>query len=219
MSSGTDLQAEAQDFAGRLNDLLRRTVDPDALLAVRVDRPARALVGFGSALKPSTIPVPVGDGAQAHLLVWFDVTRDPSGSYLMVRKSTVGLYLLENTREPLFRYEFERDKTRYTPAHLHVHGQSSALGRLYALAGKTEAAELHELHLPVGGKRFRPSLEDVLECLFHEGLLRPVTGWQAAVDEHRAEFHERQLRAAIRSQPDIAVSKLREMGYDVGEPK
>lgn len=133
MSSGTDLQAEAQDFAGRLNDLLRRTVDPDALLAVRVDRPARALVGFGSALKPSTIPVPVGDGAQAHLLVWFDVTRDPSGSYLMVRKSTVGLYLLENTREPLFRYEFERDKTRYTPAHLHVHGQSSALGRLYAL--------------------------------------------------------------------------------------
>lgn len=59
----------------------------------------------------------------------------------------------------------------------------------------------------------------MLECLFHEGLLRPVTGWQAAVDEHRAEFHERQLRAAIRSQPDIAVSKLREMGYDVGEPK
>lgn len=51
MSSTTDrLQAEASDFAARLTDLLQRTVDPGALVRVRIDQtgryPERALVGF-----------------------------------------------------------------------------------------------------------------------------------------------------------------------------
>jgi hypothetical protein len=115
-------------------------------------------------------------------------------------------------REPLFRYEFDRDKSRFTEAHLHVHGQSHALGRLYALAGKGDTAELHRLHLPVGGKRFRPSLEDVLECLFIEGLLLPFPSWREAINEHRDRYHRIQLKAAIRREPDIAFEALRELG-------
>lgn len=216
--SRDELGTQADEFADRLNDLLRRTARTDAGVTVRIDRDGRALVGFGTKLRAETIPVPIsGGGGDAHLLVWFDLTLDPSNTWLMVRKSTFGLYMLTGTREPVFRYEFVRDD-RYIPAHLHVHGQSSALGRLYALAGKDVSADLSRLHLPVGGKRFRPSLEDVLESLFQEQLLQPLDGWRDAVEQHRNDFHERQLRAAIRAQPEIAASKLEDMGYTVTPP-
>lgn len=158
------------------------------------------------------MPVRVSDHGDAYLLVSFDLTLDDERRYLTVRKSTLGLYLLTDRREPLFRYEFDRDKSQVTQAHLHVHGQSHALGRLYGLAGKGATAELHRLHLPVGGKRFRPSLEDVLECLFVERLLQPLSGWREAVDEHRARYHRIQLRAAIRRHPEIAFEALRDFG-------
>lgn len=177
MSTSDLLASEAQRFAGGLNDLLRRTIRADAELEVRLDRDAlQALIGFGvsEGLKLGTVPVRISDHGDAHLLISFDLTFDDERRYLAVRKSTVGLYLLTEKREPLFRYEFDRDKNRFAQAHLHVSGQSHALGRLYALAGKSSTAELHRLHLPVGGKRFRPSLEDVLECLFNEQLLQPL---------------------------------------------
>ena len=37
-----------------------------------------------------------------------------------------------------------------------------------------------------GGKRFRPSLEEIVEFLVVEGLTGGRPGWDAAVEEHRA---------------------------------
>lgn len=159
----------------------------------------------------------VGAG-HAHLLVSYICTLDREGEHLTVWASTVGLYLLPDRREPLFRYEFDRSNTHMPQAHLHVHGQSSALGRLYALAGKETAATLERLHLPVGGNRFRPSLEDVLECLFAEGLLQPLKGWEDAVARHRRGYYVQQLNAAIRRDPEVAVEQLRLLGYRIEEP-
>ncbi len=212
----TRLTAEAEGFAARLTDLLRRTVNDRAGVQARVEEGrARALVGVGvrDGVKLGTVPVPVGEAGQARLLVSFICTLDVEGEHLTVQASTVGLYLLPDRREPLFRYEFDRSNTRMPQAHLHVNGQSHALGRLYALAGKDEAADLHRLHLPVGGKRFRPSVEDVLECLFQEKLLRPLPGWQDAVEAHRDVYMRRQLKAAVRADPEPAVEELRRLGY------
>jgi hypothetical protein len=71
---------------------------------------------------------------------------------------------------------------------------------------------LKDFHFPVGGRRFRPSLEDVIEFLVAERLASPRTGWESAVEEHRAKWEDRQLRAAVCRNPDVAIAQLREQG-------
>ena len=47
-------------------------------------------------------------------------------------------------------------------------------------------------------------MEDVIEFLVGERLVSPHDGWDSAVRTSRADFDERQLRAAVRRLPDIA---------------
>lgn len=124
----------------------------------------------------------------------------------------MGLYLLEDRREPLFRYEYERQKGRYAPAHLHVHGQSHALGRLYGLAGRQNTADLHDVRFPVGGRRYRPSVEDVIELLLDYNLVDAKPGARERLDAERRRFHRIQLKAAGRPDPEAALEALRESG-------
>jgi hypothetical protein len=62
------------------------------------------------------------------------------------------------------------------------------------------------------GRRFRPILEDVIEFLVSEGLVDPRPGWLDAVEDGRRAFLRKQLRAAIRREPDIALEALKEFG-------
>jgi hypothetical protein len=75
-----------------------------------------------------------------------------------------------------------------------------------------------KLHLPVGGRRFRPTIEDFIELLVDEKLARPKNGWRQVIAEGRKDFEERQLRAAVRRNPAPAVDQLLAMGYRVDEP-
>ncbi len=59
-----------------------------------------------------------------------------------------------------------------------------------------------------GGRRFRPALEDVIEFLVDEQLVRPREGWLGALDRSRREFREIQLRAAVRRDPEVARQAL-----------
>jgi hypothetical protein len=74
---------------------------------------------------------------------------------------------------------------------------------------------LHKLHLPVGGRRFRPALEDVLEFLVNEGIVVASTGWKGVLDKSRNEFRERQLRASIARNHEIAADELKACGYRI----
>ena len=51
-----------------------------------------------------------------------------------------------------------------------------------------------------------------------EGIIVPHPGWKRILDADRDEFRRRQLRAAIRNDPDTAVAALRKLKYDVREP-
>ena len=75
-----------------------------------------------------------------------------------------------------------------------------------------------DLHLPVGGRRFRPSLEDIIEFLIVEKIAAGRAGWEQRVNATRDSFQERQLRAAIRRNPDVAANQLAKMDYDVKPP-
>src|SRR5665811_2281160 len=70
---------------------------------------------------------------------------------------------------------------------------------------------LAKLHLPVGGRRFRPTMEDIIEFVVSERLVVPRPGWEAAVHESRANFQEKQLRAAIRRNPDTAKQAMQDL--------
>jgi hypothetical protein len=70
--------------------------------------------------------------------------------------------------------------------------------------------ELSRLHLPVGGRRYRPTLEDVIEFLVTEKLAEPRDGWRAVVDAQRCHWETIQLKAAVRRNPQAAAEVLRE---------
>lgn len=92
------------------------------------------------------------------------------------------------------------------------------LGYAFAAAG-VRPKPLEAVHFPNGGKRFRPSVEDFIEFLAQEGLVRDLhDGWKDVLDASRGEWMHRQTRAATRRHPEAAVEQLRDMGYFVQQP-
>ncbi|MGL5829053.1 MAG: hypothetical protein ACRC0L_05725, partial [Angustibacter sp.] len=95
----------------------------------------------------------------------------------------------------MFRYEFVRDlKGELPSAHLQIHAHRSQVGFAMGMAaqrraarrgstgrGMTEEAELKRIHFPLGGSRFRPCLEDVLEMLVTEFDIDRTDAWEEAL--------------------------------------
>lgn len=131
----------------------------------------------------------------------------------MVRSSVMYLSPDQDGARTLLHYDYERDKADdYPEAHLQVCATSvewEDAMRSYGPRGRP----LKKLHLPVGGRRFRPSVEDLIEFLVTEQLASGRPGWKRHVDQGRRRFEERQLKAAVRRNPEIALAILREEGH------
>ncbi|MEH1129590.1 hypothetical protein [Micromonospora sp. CPCC 206061] len=197
--------------------LLNKTVCDDAYVGV-VERPD-ATVAFGTGMWPGKPAQDVRMRTVGTCPCWLRIAGHlflDSDAYLTVAKSA---YVVSagNPATELFHYDYERDKADYPDAHMQVLAGSAAWDELLIASGKKEGS-LSKLHLPVGGKRYRPALEDILESLIAEEILDPKPGWERILEETRAEFRRRQLRAAIRRDPDTAVAALRNRGYTVIEP-
>jgi hypothetical protein len=105
---------------------------------------------------------------------------------------------------------------------LEAHLQICASSEAWRKAGKRlDGRErlLERLHLPVGGRRFRPTLEDLIEFLIVEKLAEPQDDWESAIEASRSRFREKQLKAAIRQQPEIAIAELERLGHKVKRAK
>jgi hypothetical protein len=107
--------------------------------------------------------------------------------FLTVRSSVCAL-LVGQPAELVLHYDFQRDKTQYTEAHLQVYGRHQTLEQLLGELGRKEVDALAKIHFPVGGRRFRPSLEDLLECLVDEGLAEPKSGWRDVLNSSRRDY-------------------------------
>lgn len=216
------LEDQAEDFAARLTRLVNVTVTAGcAFHATLVDgvafiRPPGKVLQTNPLLPLSTADDPtVRDAAALWLRVRFTATLDDEGEHLAVQTSVMGLCIDRDTMQGPLRIEYDRDKVGKQAAHLQLEGESSALGYAYAKAGQRNRS-LRKLHIPLGDRRFRPSLEDFIEFLQQEDLITDLhPGWQAAITESRQEWVERQTRAAVRRNPRAAVDQLRKMGYDV----
>ncbi|MFJ4447710.1 hypothetical protein [[Kitasatospora] papulosa] len=129
--------------------------------------------------------------------------------------------------DPLLRYEYVRNSKEPPGAHLQVHAHRDEMAYLLRLADRGRPKQglrrdklprLAEMHLPVGGHRMRPALEDVLLFLQREFAIDTIPGWRAVLDEHLRNWRLMQLKTAVRDAPDAAAQVLRSLGYSVVEP-
>ncbi|MFC0247381.1 hypothetical protein ACFFIO_02585 [Citricoccus parietis] len=74
---------------------------------------------------------------------------------------------------------------------------------------------MQELHFPMGGHRFRPALEDVLEMLIDEFGIDNDQNAREALKRGRLVWRQTQTKSAVRDDPESAVEVLRGLGYDV----
>jgi hypothetical protein len=203
-----ELGTLARAFRDDLVSLLNRTVTDGLTLSVVIAPPESMVLGFGVS-KHSFVPEEAfplrkaRNGQQFHLGVFFKLALDDDGQYLMVMSSSFGVYESREMSEgSMFRYEYERNKMDgYPEAHLHVRGD-------WSIGGNTSS----KLHLPLGDRRFRPCLEDLVEFLIVEGATQPRTDdWKTELRASRERFFDNQLRAAIRQRPATARSYLDEL--------
>lgn len=217
MTPRPSLTKLAQRFAGDLKDLLNATVCDGAYVGL-LERPDGDVV-LGTDLRKIGRAQPIRLRGRGDVPLWLTVhmrmSLDPA-DYLVTQQST---YTLSKgfDRVELLHYDYERDKAGYPDAHVQVIAASDDWDDVLVSAGRGRGG-LGKLHLTVGGRRYRPSIEDLIDMLIMERLLAPKPHAQERLDAGREEFQRRQLRAAIRRDPDAAVLELRDAGYEVIEP-
>ncbi|WP_231858948.1 hypothetical protein [Mycobacterium canetti] len=168
------------------------------------------------------IPVTTG-GRDARFYLGLSIRLEPDRQqdHLMVTSSVMILATAADVADEsniLLHYDYERGKEGYPEAHLQICASSDAwraAGR--RLDGKERLLE--RLHLPVGDRRFRPTLEDLIEFLIRERLAEPHDGWETAIAVSRSGFQRRQLKAAVRRDPETAIDELKQLGYRVKPPR
>ena len=228
----------SEDFAANLTALVQSTVSRSGSFIVTPfaggDQPAAWIFPVGSVpTKTRPIPLDLAAGDDEPCPLWlramFQVDLNDSQQYLRVQTSVFGLCINPETNRCAIRIEYDRDKGsepdgvpgdhRRAAAHVQIHGVSSEVAWAYGRLGKPPRP-LEKLHIPVGGRRFRPSLEDFIEFLNGEELLPGIhPDWRDAVARHRGGWLEIQLRAAIANDPATAVDALKALGYQVARPR
>jgi hypothetical protein len=77
---------------------------------------------------------------------------------------------------------------------------------------------MSSLHIPVGGSRFRPCLEDFIQFLICECKFDARPGWREQVETGRERWRRRQAATVVRDMPEEAARVLRDLGYIVEAP-
>lgn len=171
---------------------------------------------------PDPIPIaPSGGKALVFLYLIHSYELDPEGVYLAMSTSTMSLYTSPEMEDDhlIVGIDYVRSPGNEFPgSHLHVAGHRDDLDALY-LGDERKTRKLRDLHLPVGGKRFRPALEDLIEFMVTEEMVVPRPQWKRILDEHRDRWTRIQVKAATRRYQDDAAEALREAGWKLTPPQ
>lgn len=211
-----------------MSRLLNRTVTNGIQLKTVV-RPERNEVILGYELStdketPNLTgrPIPVtisGKRPTVHLTIIQTYVLD-NDEYLTAKSSTLGVYTSEEARDGdlVLSVDYVREPdNEYPGSHLHVAGQRDDLDQIY-LGDDRKKRLLRDLHLPVGGKRFRPALEDVIEFMILEQMCEPRENWKTHIDSSRDNWFRMQAKATARAFPNEAAESLKELGWDIKAP-
>jgi hypothetical protein len=219
-----DLHERAAAFAQEVQDTLSGVL-PGNFQVVSISHGGRYVVRpAGDEPSKQHIPLFVGGQRLATLGVQIYLGLDSSGTFLKAWRSKIAVHSTLD-RTPLVRQEFDAEISDSAPlAHWHVHADrgslSHLLGRAHAIRSDVvkKPHELSSLHFPVGGERFRPCLEDVLEFLVREFGIDSQPGWSAAIRAGRANWRRMQFRSTVRDLQAEAAEVLRRHGWTVEPP-
>lgn len=218
-----DLEAQARAFAAQTSELLNGTV-ADGIRISSITAPSGATVMGRGVTRATPDPQPIPLGMSGKKCVWLYLQHsfgwDPEQVYLTMTQSTLSLYSSEGMDDEhlVLGMDYIREPTnRYPGSHLHVHGDRDDLERIY-LGDDRDSRKLRDLHLPVGGKRFRPTLEDMIEFVITEEMAVPRLGWDAVLADHRQRWFTIQLKAAVRREQNLAADALKEAGWSLTPP-
>ena len=222
----TSLQDQARLFAQDLSDLLNGTVTDGISISATTfpNAPREVLLGCGvgrNKLTPQPIPLSRNrNKANVYLTYMHRCGLDDDDTHLATLISTMNLYTSEeiSNESLLLGIDYTRDpKNDFPRAHLHVAGERNDLDAIY-LGSARKHRTLRQLHLPVGGSRYRPTLEDLLEFVILEEMATPRQEWKQAIAKHRGRWQSLQLRAAVRNNPEEAAEELKAAGWKVTAP-
>lgn len=227
-----DLADEVRRFVRHLTEVVHGALPglEDKAFVTRVDSGERHITI--RQLPPEGFPVtverrPLLDLKVSHRCVW-----NAARTFLSIDECDYRV-LPTGVSEPLFRYHYVRDQDGGLPsAHLHVHAhRDEIMGMLLGGADQGRVRErlrrvdqgrfprLASVHFPLGGPRFRPSLEDVIQMLVVELQIDAQPGWRHALETGRATYRQKQLMAAVADDPRSAAVELAERhGYVVTPP-
>ncbi|WP_314453229.1 hypothetical protein [uncultured Microbacterium sp.] len=218
------LRLKAADFAQQMQDTIAGVLPGDFQMVSIAHGERFVIRADGESALEQRIPLMVDGDPLASLSVQVHLGLDSSKSYL---KAWLVKLAVNSTldRTPLVRYEFDAKVSVSAPlAHWHVHADRGALSHLLgrAHAVRPEAVrkphELSSLHFPVGGERFRPCVEDVLEFLVREFGVDHKDGWSDAIRMGREQWRRMQFRSTVRDLQSEAAQVLRDHGWTVEAP-
>jgi hypothetical protein len=209
--SRSRLEVQAREFAADLTRALQSSL-PEAP-SVDVEYVEDRLV-----FHPPPVPLFVKTKRLATLAITYRCQLDSRGFWLAISESTLAL-IADLDKIPVLRFDYRRDAQARPSAHVNVHAHRGALSHLLSQADHPRAHDMSALHIPVGGARSRPCLEDVVQFLIDECRFDSLTGWRSAVEEGRERWRRSQIRATVRDMPEDAAEVLEDIGYTVTRPE
>lgn len=217
-----DLWTAAHTLAAEMSRVVNGSIGHGTPISALTGTRDQVLIGFDITHSDAvvTTAAPVGKRKRLYLGLSYGLRLNAHG-FLMVETSFVGLFLDGQMHEELLHFDYERDKADgYPEAHVQVIADSDHWRTLLAACPDANRP-LGKLHLPVGGRRFRPALEHVVEFLIMEHLVEPTCdNWVQTLERSRREFELNQLRAAIWRNPDVAQQALNDYhASQVSQPK
>lgn len=206
----TRVQAFAEEVSTRVLTCLEGVPRPDVLPVEASPDGQRFTFSYRQ-----TLHAPSDDGRVVGMLqLDYALGTDRSDQHLAVHSST---FQLRDSRgkKPIVRVEYVRNARRVPCSHIHVHAESGLFTQLLAATGHASPAAVQSVHIPTGGDRFRPCVEDFVEFLISECLVAGRDGWRDEIAEGRERWRELQTAAAVRDRPEVAIAELRKLGVTV----
>jgi hypothetical protein len=178
----------------------------------------RAVVDARVALLQPESDAKVEGADLATLRVNYKLCTDAFSQWLAVEHATFELKASID-RAPIIRWDYDRDARRKPSSHVQVTAHRGALSHLLSRLSHPTPHSLESLHIPTGGERFRPCLEDVIEFLITDCGFSGRPGWQQVVREGRAKWRRIQTGVVVRDAPAVAADVLRRLDYTVTPPE
>lgn len=233
MSQRGKLGNQAEDFAQQLSDTINDVIVGKHELTLQAVQGRYVLEPKRRAddekMPCLDLHLPESPKRIGRLQFRYEMTLDHQHEYLKVVLSSFTIRA-EADGTALIRLDYEpinMQGTRAPVSHWQIQAHHNALANWLTLAHATQnrsgnqSGRVDKIHLPVGGERFRPCMEDLLQLLVTDLGVAAKSGHMRAIKEGRARWRELQLRSAVRDNPAIAAEVLADCGYDVTplEPK